>query len=190
MRRSTIKEESPVPSEIVAQALPLMIPIAFLHGIKVPSEYQGYKKKKVKDGYAKKGIALLLESPVYSTLVPLENGSMITIFNGHHRSRYAPEFGIHTVPNLVFPLEAVAAFTQLPVDDLIAKLQQWSNESIDKFSRSFARQNKFYRGPQLLPDVTSFSELQQLGMSQNQLGILSFAYLQSINTTERTHVEV
>lgn len=187
MRRNTIEEESSVPAEIIAQAVPLSIPIAFLHGIKVPSEYQGFKKKKVKEAYAQKGIALLHESPIYSTLVPLEKGGMITIFNGHHRSRYAPEFGIHSVPSLVFPLEAVAAFTQLPVDILIAKLQQWSSESIDKFSRSFARQNKFYKGPQILPEVTSFTELQQLGMTDNQLGIFSFAYMHSVNSTEETY---
>lgn len=182
MRRERLTEETPVPAELLSQSIPLVMPIAFLHGIKMPHEYQGFKKRSVRSGYAEKGASLLYEKPVYTTLIPVQNGGMITIFNGHHRTRYAPEFGIYSIPSLVFPLEVVSAFTQLPLDELVSKLHQWSNETIHAFSRSFARQEKTYHGPQVLSNVPSFSQLEKIGSHENSFGILPFAYIQTLTT--------
>lgn len=178
MKRNTIEEDIPVPAEILSQAIPLQIPIRYLHGIKNPPEYQGYKKRNVREAYATKGIQVLHESPVYTTFIPVTNGGMITIFNGHHRTRYAPEYNIRTIPTLVFPVEAVAAFMLRPVDEILENLIRWSGESIESFSRSFARQQKEYIGPQAIIGVANLEELAQQA-ENNFLGITTFAFIKS-----------
>jgi hypothetical protein len=79
----------------------LVIPDHFLFGTQEPAEYSQAKRKTVREDLRLDGIDFLRKNPVIVLMNVFNKGIQLTIVDGHHRTRFAPQFGIHDIPCLV-----------------------------------------------------------------------------------------
>lgn len=119
--------------ELLAQGEPYIVPIQFLHGRQEKGEFSRRKRLLAERELATKGIRFLLEDPIVTCAIPNNGDIQIVIIDGHHRTRYAPEFGIREIPSLIFtPHQLTDAFnarfspnsaSDLTTQELIKRLQ-------------------------------------------------------------------
>lgn len=139
----------------------IMIPRYYLHGTQKQEEYDNKKRRAVETQFQKCGITCLEENPAIVCAVPIIKDQMLpAIIDGHHKSRYSTNFGIHLVPSLVFSPDALTEIYRRegvePSDKavLIEKIQQNVAEAIDSFKHM-----PDYKQPRLIPKVTKPSDL-------------------------------
>ncbi len=119
--------------ELLSQGEPYIVPIQFLHGRQEKEEFSHRKRLLAERELATKGIRFLLEDPIVTCAIPNNGDMQIIIIDGHHRTRYAPEFGIRQIPSLIFtPDQLTDAFnarfspnpaSNLTPQELIIRLQ-------------------------------------------------------------------
>lgn len=86
------------------------IPQRFLWGRQKIREYCGSNLIYVKHALAREGKAYLDKHPIAVVFVSADEGSFLTIYDGHHRARTAPAFGIRQIPSEVVCLDQLAAY--------------------------------------------------------------------------------
>lgn len=94
--------------EIGSSGLRLIIPKVFLHGRQNKEEYSNKKRKQVEVALNKDGINFLLENPIIVCAISVKNQLLLTIIDGHHRSRYASLYGISDIPCIVCTISTIA----------------------------------------------------------------------------------
>lgn len=85
--------------ELIAQLPIVGMPIQNLWGRQLPSEYTSHKFKAIDRHLKEEGISYLLRYPIVTVKVLCRAGNpMDIIYDGHHRARRAPRYGIHVIP--------------------------------------------------------------------------------------------
>lgn len=104
--------------EYFGWGVPVMVPIvlteepyqpAYLFGRQTRRQYEPWKRRITEVKIGNCGIICLKENPIPAVLVPYKYGtSRIVSYEGHHRGRYAPKFGIKAAPSVVYAPETMA----------------------------------------------------------------------------------
>lgn len=83
----------------------LEIPRRYIFGIQRKEEYSHKKEKLAKQEYRTKGKGFLYEYPVLLCALPGRNLIQLALIDGHHRTRYASQFGIAEIPSIILTPE-------------------------------------------------------------------------------------
>jgi len=134
----------------------LIIPINFMAGRQPTFEYASKKINTIANEYQTHGPTYLREYPIWLCALPIQAGFQLVIYDGHHRVRYGPKYGITHFPSIVFTPEQIAQAQNIPVDVLVAQLSAQVRDTTDSFSRIM--------GPKFQPPqpVTTLSQLNKL----------------------------
>lgn len=88
--------------------LRLRIPIGYLHGTQRIEGFTSSRARRVGTELEKYGVAFLEENPGIAVADFGENGTIIYLEDGHHRSIRSALFGIREIPTLVLPVDRFA----------------------------------------------------------------------------------
>jgi hypothetical protein len=143
----------------------LTVPHQFLHGEHAPSHFKHTRLKRVNRGFKAYPIPkqLLLNNPIEVVFLP--EAGLIPIFQGHHRARVAPKYGVKALPALVHTLPQAVHLSNLletrpqnayDEDSLRHDLIQRAEIARELFLKSGMDDNKT---PYLVEKATSVGDL-------------------------------
>lgn len=176
------KFESELPVELTNLAVKAAIPIHFLWGIQRCDEFCAKKTRKVAKAYQTKGTEFLKKNPVLAGLVPIENGSMIAIINGHHRVREAPNHHIYCVPSQILAVSLLSEYFEYPEEEFITDIKEWSSQALYDFDRKIRATGKSIQQPLVLPGIHSISDLEKYVDTNQEYGMLAISQLGIANS--------
>lgn len=158
--------------EVLHEGVRLMIPRGYIFGTQEKGEYDSSKNRSInKTKLAKKalkegGINYLKENPVILCTLPGENALQLALVDGHHRTRYAPRYGIRTIPSIILTAEQTApilteVFEPKPKVPFTSKeiegiLSCWIAETLNSF-----KEIPDHLQPRVIPQATTIDDLQR-----------------------------
>lgn len=93
------------------------IPHPFLWGRQTTDEYSGRKLRRVRASLREQGRGFLEKYPIAAVYVSPSELPFISIYDGHHRARMAPAFGIREIPAWIVHIDQLAqALKRDPLD--------------------------------------------------------------------------
>lgn len=141
-----------------------LIPIQYLHGTQLPEEYDSRKRKQVERHLAAEGMAYLLRHPVVSCMLTDPIGATLAIYDGHHRMRYAPEYGIYLIPTIVTDaVDLVDILRSTGKADFSTEVfTDHLRESVDETLTAFDNRMPSYKRPRIIERVTNIGQLNEI----------------------------
>lgn len=143
----------------------LFVPAYHLFGTQTMGEYEAAKRRSAESKLATCGIDCLKEHPIPVCALPSDNGLTLAIIDGHHRTRYAGNSGIHTIPCIIYtPPQLVDIFNQhglynrlIDKTFLVADLNRAVGETLSSFGGSLPE----HKQPKTIP-VSSIDGLKRM----------------------------
>lgn len=120
----------------------LRISTTNLFGIQNPDEFSGIKTRQVDSQLGKYGEQFLLENPITVVLNEIPCGILAIIWDGHHRVRRAPRFGINKIPSYVYAPEELAVSTGQPLSHFIKWMETCRLEALEAFDHRLQLKGK------------------------------------------------
>jgi hypothetical protein len=97
-----------VVDEIKGGGVPLLLPRYTLHGIQRPEEYSRSKLEGYRGIVEDKGLRFFWDNPVQACAIPVRDGLVMALLDGHHRTRLAGLYKVSHIPSEVFTTDQVA----------------------------------------------------------------------------------
>lgn len=135
----------------------LEAPACIFWGTQEIGEYDKEKEKATRRSLRERGIDFLRENPTYSVLVPGSRGTIIAVLDGHHKTRYAPAYGINIIPTLITEIPPLAAVLEQDSEKLASWISVAAGIAYESFSRR--RDTLIQHPPYLDKNIQSVDQL-------------------------------
>ncbi len=113
----------------------VVVPQRHLFGRQPLYEYSLLKRRRVENELRTKGWDFLLENP--AVICPLEGRGTIqlVVLDGHHRTRYSPQFGFRDMPSFLIPQSLAADLFRMDRTTFEQRLSTDVSETLHSFGR-------------------------------------------------------
>lgn len=137
------------------------VPRSVVFGRQLTQEYRPASERLVKRALQEQGYQFLLQNPVFLVaLQTVPHACQLVLIDGHHRTRYAPVYGIHTLPAEIATVESLAAAVGVEVGILIQGLITSMAEAGDSFGkRGYSVQGSTLSTSEKIKDVQSLRQV-------------------------------
>jgi hypothetical protein len=148
------KDPNKIIGEIKGEILFVDVPHYCFFGTQPITEYSQKKETLVKRLLSTNGKDFLTRCPVISTALPVNINSpndfydnphdvyQLVLLDGHHRVRFAPKYGILSIPTTILSLSQTAeAYKIHSISKMNDILNRWTNETLASFSKKMINFN-------------------------------------------------
>ncbi len=150
--------------ESLQNAPGFLVPTKYLHGIQLPEEYSTGKRRQIEAHLAEEGIVYLLRHPIVVCMLTDPQGATLAIFDGHHRERFSPKYGIHLIPTIVTrPVDLVRILHSAGKSNMSTEaFTNYIRESVDDTLIAFDERMPSFKRPRIIEGIISVDQLRKV----------------------------